>query len=361
MCASRRACSTSSCRRSIRSNVRAAALRAQGHRVISLGQALPFFPPPRVRAARRRGGAAPGARRALVFDGPGPSIAARRTRRAAGPDVGISVRLRGPGHHRWRQSRLRDRVDDAGEPGRGGRPAGALLHESPDAGAASGAVAVEAPLADQRTYCLTWDDLAPALTPRTRAVVLCNPSNPTGAPVDRRARDTHRAGARRPRHLRHQRRDLHAVRLRRRSLERRIRRRLAPQRRRDRNVLEVVCDDGMAGRLRAGRSRGVRAGDQDSGRDDHLRTDDLADRRRRRGARRVGVSAQFHREFVAAASAGRRAASPRIPTLQWTPTGGGFFAFARVERLHRFDGARHTPARGGARRHDPWRGIRPER
>jgi aminotransferase len=48
---------------------------------------------------------------------------------------------------------------------------------------ASGAVAVEAPLADQRTYCLTWDDIAPALTPRTRAVVLCNPSNPTGAPV----------------------------------------------------------------------------------------------------------------------------------------------------------------------------------
>ena len=48
---------------------------------------------------------------------------------------------------------------------------------------ASGAIAVEAPLADQRTYCLTWDDIAPALTPRTRAVVLCNPSNPTGAPV----------------------------------------------------------------------------------------------------------------------------------------------------------------------------------
>jgi aspartate/methionine/tyrosine aminotransferase len=48
---------------------------------------------------------------------------------------------------------------------------------------ASGAVAVEAPLADQRTYCLTWDDIAPTLTPRTRAVVLCNPSNPTGAPV----------------------------------------------------------------------------------------------------------------------------------------------------------------------------------
>jgi aminotransferase len=48
---------------------------------------------------------------------------------------------------------------------------------------AAGAIAVEAPLADQHTYCLTWDDVAAALTSRTRAVVLCNPSNPTGAPV----------------------------------------------------------------------------------------------------------------------------------------------------------------------------------
>jgi aminotransferase len=48
---------------------------------------------------------------------------------------------------------------------------------------ASGAMAVEAPLADQRTYRLTWEDIVPAITARTRAVVLCNPSNPTGEPV----------------------------------------------------------------------------------------------------------------------------------------------------------------------------------
>jgi aminotransferase len=48
---------------------------------------------------------------------------------------------------------------------------------------ASGAQAIEAPLADQRSYRLTWDDIAPWLTSRTRAVVLCNPSNPTGAPI----------------------------------------------------------------------------------------------------------------------------------------------------------------------------------
>lgn len=48
---------------------------------------------------------------------------------------------------------------------------------------AAGAVAVEAPVADRESYSVTWDDIAPALTERTRAVVLCNPSNPTGAPV----------------------------------------------------------------------------------------------------------------------------------------------------------------------------------
>ena len=49
---------------------------------------------------------------------------------------------------------------------------------------AAGAVAIEAPVADREPYGVTWEDIAPALTSRTRAVVLCNPSNPTGAPVN---------------------------------------------------------------------------------------------------------------------------------------------------------------------------------
>jgi aminotransferase len=48
---------------------------------------------------------------------------------------------------------------------------------------AAGAVPVVVALADHDTHRLTWDDIEPALTPRTRAVVLCNPSNPTGAPI----------------------------------------------------------------------------------------------------------------------------------------------------------------------------------
>jgi aminotransferase len=46
---------------------------------------------------------------------------------------------------------------------------------------AAGAIGVEAPVADRGTFAITWADIEPHLTPRTRAVVLCTPSNPTGA------------------------------------------------------------------------------------------------------------------------------------------------------------------------------------
>jgi aminotransferase len=48
---------------------------------------------------------------------------------------------------------------------------------------AAGATPVEAPVADRLTFAVRWSDIEPHLTPRTRAVVLCNPSNPTGAPI----------------------------------------------------------------------------------------------------------------------------------------------------------------------------------
>jgi aminotransferase len=51
---------------------------------------------------------------------------------------------------------------------------------------AIGAIAVEVPSADRETFSVRWSDIAPHVTSRTRAVVLCNPSNPTGAPLDPR-------------------------------------------------------------------------------------------------------------------------------------------------------------------------------
>jgi aminotransferase len=50
--------------------------------------------------------------------------------------------------------------------------------------AALGAIPVETPIQDRETFGVRWTDIAPRLSSRTRAVVLCNPSNPTGAALD---------------------------------------------------------------------------------------------------------------------------------------------------------------------------------
>jgi aspartate/methionine/tyrosine aminotransferase len=48
-----------------------------------------------------------------------------------------------------------------------------------------GAIPIEAPVPAGRGFQTTWDDLAPHVSIRTRAVVLVTPSNPTGAVVER--------------------------------------------------------------------------------------------------------------------------------------------------------------------------------
>ena len=50
---------------------------------------------------------------------------------------------------------------------------------------AIGAVPVEVPLNEARGFALGWDDLEPHVSSSTRAVVVCTPSNPTGAVVER--------------------------------------------------------------------------------------------------------------------------------------------------------------------------------
>src|SRR5687768_4950602 len=48
-----------------------------------------------------------------------------------------------------------------------------------------GAVPVEAPVPAARRFAPSWDDVAPYVSLRTRAVVLVSPSNPTGAVIPR--------------------------------------------------------------------------------------------------------------------------------------------------------------------------------
>jgi aminotransferase len=162
-------------------NVRAAQLRAEGHRVITLGQALPFFPPP---ASALRS-----AQEALLAPDvhsystdPGrPSL--RRLLAERLGDHGITCQaddlvITAGANHAFATAvaTLVSAGDEVVLPA----PYFTNHHMQVQA---SGAVPIEAPLADQRSYRLTWDDIAPALTSRTRAVVLCNPNNPTGAPI----------------------------------------------------------------------------------------------------------------------------------------------------------------------------------
>jgi aminotransferase len=162
-------------------NVRAAELRAKGHRVISLGQALPFFPPPPSALRAAEAALQAGDVHAYTTDPGRPKLRQLLAERLA--EYGISCNLEDlvitAGANHAFATTLTTLVNPGDEVV---LPAPYFTNHQMQV-QASGAIAVEAELADQRTYGLTWDDVAPALTSRTRAVVLCNPSNPTGAPV----------------------------------------------------------------------------------------------------------------------------------------------------------------------------------
>lgn len=162
-------------------NMRAAQLRAEGHRVITLGQALPFFPPPQ--AALRSAAdalAAPGVH-TYTTDPGRPSL--RRLLAGRLGDHGITcafddLLITAGANHAFATA-LATLVNAGDEVV---LPAPYFTNHYMQV-QACGAQPIEAPLADQRTYRLTWDDIGPWITSRTRAVVLCNPSNPTGAAI----------------------------------------------------------------------------------------------------------------------------------------------------------------------------------
>jgi aspartate/methionine/tyrosine aminotransferase len=165
-------------------NLRAAELRAQGADVISLGQALPYFPPPSsvIRAAQN---ALSSPQVHAYSTDPGrPSLRralAHRLQGETGADCGLENLVITAGANHAFATSIATLVDPGDEVV---LPAPYFTNHYMQV-QVSGAIAVEAPLADQKTYEVTWDDVARALTPRTRAVVLCNPSNPTGATTTR--------------------------------------------------------------------------------------------------------------------------------------------------------------------------------
>jgi aminotransferase len=164
-------------------NTRAAQLRAAGHDVISLGQAVPFFAPPAsvVKAAQTALERSDAHR---YTTDPGRPSLRRALAERLGEDQHIDcsaddLLITAGANHAFTTALMT--LVDAGDE---------IVLPSPFftnhqmAIQAAGALAIEAPLADRDSYRITWDDIAPALTDRTRAVVLCNPSNPTGATID---------------------------------------------------------------------------------------------------------------------------------------------------------------------------------
>jgi aspartate/methionine/tyrosine aminotransferase len=165
-------------------NLRAAELRAQGHQVMSLGQALPYFPPPpsAVRAAQA---ALSSPHVHFYSTDPGrPSLRralADRLQQETGAGCGPENLVITAGANHAFATALTTLVNPGDDVV---LPAPYFTNHFMQV-QASGAIAVEAPLADQKSYDVTWDDVARALTPQTRAVVLCTPSNPTGATISR--------------------------------------------------------------------------------------------------------------------------------------------------------------------------------
>lgn len=165
-------------------NRRAAELRAQGHHVISLGQAVPFFPPPASAVSAAREAVGTPAVNVYATDPGLPSLRAAladRLTAAVGSTVTAADLLITAGANHAFTLVVTTLVDPGDEVI---LPAPYFTNHQM-AIAAAGATPIEAPVADRSTFAVRWGDIEPHLTARTKAVVLCNPSNPTGAPVDR--------------------------------------------------------------------------------------------------------------------------------------------------------------------------------
>lgn len=163
-------------------NIRAAELRSEGHHVISLGQALPFFgPPPSALAAARAALDTPDVNRYATDPGL-PSlraILAERLAESFGSTIAADDLIITAGANHAFTLALTTTVDPGDE----------VVLPSPyftnhhGAVCALGATPIEAPIADRETFSVTWPDIAPFLSSRTKAVVLCTPSNPSGATI----------------------------------------------------------------------------------------------------------------------------------------------------------------------------------
>lgn len=163
--------------------LKAAELRDAGHDVINLGQAVPGWGPPQ--SALRAVADALDDPETHVYsaDAGLPELRealAGRLRATFGADVTADEIIITAGANQAFMLAAMTAIDAGDE----------VILPSPlfinhrMAVEALGAVAVEAPLSSDHGFRPRWIDIAPHLTSKTRAVVLCSPSNPTGSVVD---------------------------------------------------------------------------------------------------------------------------------------------------------------------------------
>lgn len=162
-------------------NARAAALRQRGADVISLGQAVPGFRPPAVALEAAASALADGDTHIYSADAGLPELRETLCRRLAS-QLQVSV------------DPQREMIITAGanqalllalltllEPDDEVVLPSPYFMNHEMAVRAVGAVPIEAPLPEDAGFALHLADLEPFLTPRTRAVVVVSPNNPTGA------------------------------------------------------------------------------------------------------------------------------------------------------------------------------------
>ena len=150
--------------------------------MISLGQAVPFFPPPASALNAARAAVSTAEVNRYATDQGLPSlrgILADRLGEAVGTTItGDDLVITAGGNHAFTLvlTTLVDPGDEVILPA-------PYFTNHQMAVVNLGATPVEAPVADRVTFDVGWADIEPHLTDRTKAIVLCNPSNPTGAPV----------------------------------------------------------------------------------------------------------------------------------------------------------------------------------
>jgi aspartate/methionine/tyrosine aminotransferase len=163
--------------------LKAAELRAAGHDVINLGQAVPGWPPPP--AAIAAAGAALADAETHVYSADAGltelrTALATKLRGTHGADVGADEIIITAGGNQAFMLAAMTGIDEGDEVV---LPSPLFINHQM-AVEAIGAIPVEAPLSEENGFRPRWSDIAGSLTAKTRAVVLCSPSNPTGAVVD---------------------------------------------------------------------------------------------------------------------------------------------------------------------------------